>query len=86
MIYDIPEEIINETKLCLYNHGCLSSVAIFPQGVPTGKKGMHFTEVKKKSYFLGKCSYCTDIINKENEASTLCFCPVRCEIFNRYGK
>jgi len=88
MIYEIPEEIINNTKLCYHKHGCLVSSAIFPQCIPTGKKGDDWIEVKKKSYCLGGCLYATDIKgnDKDKDAYALCFCPVRCNIFKMYGK
>ncbi len=80
MIYDIPEEIIKNTKLCLHKHGCLSSRAIFPQCMAVDEKRGDGIVVKKKLYCLGSCLYHSDIIGHGINDLSLCFCPVYVEI------
>ncbi len=82
MIYEIPEEIIENTKQCLHRHGCLFSCAIFPQCIAIGKKRGDGIVVKKKSYCLENCSYHYDITcqGQGMKELFLCFCPVYVEI------
>ena len=85
MICEIPEEIIENTKLCLHKHGCLSSRAIFPQCMAVGEKRGDGIVVKEKPYCLGSCLYRSDITGQGMNELSLCFCPVYVEISKMNG-
>lgn len=86
MSYHISEEIIQNTILCRYNYDCLFSEAILPQCNTICEKGGDCITVKEKGYYLGICPYHLNINGKNGDDSAICFCPVRVEIFRKYGK
>ncbi|MBU0663081.1 MAG: hypothetical protein KJ990_00910 [Proteobacteria bacterium] len=83
MTCEIPEGIIEETRLCLHKHGCLSSCAIFPQCMVMGEKMGDGIVVKKKSYCIGECLYRVKIAGQDINKLSLCFCPVLAEVYKR---
>lgn len=76
---EIDEDILKTTTNCKFNHECLRN-----ENHPCLKS-------KIENYSFGKILFVncikTDCHNKMNYGySTICNCPVRIEIFNKYNK
>jgi hypothetical protein len=78
MKYEIDDAIIKATTKCEKNHVCLESAD--PLYCSVEHCLMH------RIYYV-KCLYEGSCPYKETlDQSTICTCPVRKEIFNRYGE
>jgi hypothetical protein len=86
MDYEVPPEIFSNTSLCRYNYACVSGFSVLPQCRPVCEVTEGLMHVKSKKYYLGECLYRFDIKDKNDVQVTCCVCPVRCELFKRYGK
>ena len=78
MDLQFPEKILNEAKECSKNYSCLSNQENGRCTVNFSMEGIPFVMIKKPSD--DQCPYYFDFGD-----SHFCNCPVRFELYRRYG-
>jgi hypothetical protein len=87
MIYAISPDIVAQAKHCTHNHGCLAGSSVFPLCKVVSPQAGNYVVIEPKFGMILYCAYKTSLEIKTS-ASTIhgYFCPVRKEIFARYGE